>query len=89
MYQPIDNCVRNMRSDKNVVSAEKPEKTRHSSRIWWSVAGQYRWAASILTFQQRLSFSLTCWASMRGPYRSRVKVEARRLTITEIIRKSG
>jgi len=23
MHQPIDNCVRNMRSDENVVSAEK------------------------------------------------------------------
>jgi len=55
------------------------EKTRHSSRIRWPVAGQYRIRirTRILTEDTITYLPSMCWASTHEPCHSRAKVEAR------------
>jgi len=60
------------------------EKMNHSSGIRWPVANWYHRDASVFTFQQRLPLhSYRHWrAEQVCVGRSRVKVEARRLTLS-------
>jgi len=102
MRQSIDNCVQSMRSDRNVISAERqqlveelhaPEKkfstkTRHSSRMTCDRLTLSRCIRTHVSTAATITFSLSYWANMRGPLKSKSGSETAN-AIAEIIRKSG
>jgi len=94
MRQPIDNCVRNMGSDENVVERRQlveefhaPARKNFPQRRIIVRGYNNLWQADIIEMHPYSTVTITtylsmCWASTHESYYSRIKMKSRRLTLS-------